>query len=198
MTDTPETDRNNVGGHGQAVTGSPGHLHVWFLREVLPLEAALTQFLRSNWRNRADVADLLQEVYVRVYESARRQLPKTTKSFLFTTARNLIVDRVRNEKVIPLEIVEDMDALGVAAEAPGPDAHLAARDELRRVQSALDQIPPRAREAFVLHHVEGLSQHEIAVRMKISEKTVGWHLKEGVEALADLLYGEPPAKRAKT
>ena len=198
MTDTLETDRKNADRQGQVMTDRAGDLHVWFLREVLPLEAALTQFLRNNWRNRADVADLLQEVYVRVYESARKKLPAATKSFLFTTARNLIVDRVRSEKVIPLEIVEDLDALGVAAEAPGPDAQLAARDELRRVQTALDQIPPRSREAFVLHHVEGLSQSEIAVRMKISEKTVGWHLKEGVQTLADLLYGEPPVKRAKT
>jgi len=179
------------------MTDRQADLHAWFLREVLPLEAALTQFLRNNWRNRADVADLLQDVYVRVYQSARKQLPKATRPFLFTTARNLIVDRVRSDKVVPLEVVDDLDALGVAAEAPGPDAQATARDELRRVQAALEQLPPRAREAFVLHHIEGLSQGEIALRMKISDKTVSGHLKEGVETLADLLYGEPPAKRAK-
>src|SRR5580692_1535633 len=195
MTDASDTDRKKA--DGQAMTDRQADLHAWFLREVLPLEAALTQFLRNNWRNRADVADLLQDVYVRVYQSARKQLPKATRPFLFTTARNLIVDRVRSDKVVPLEVVDDLDALGLAAEAPGPDAQATARDELRRVQAALEQLPPRAREAFVLHHIEGLSQSEIALRMKISDKTVGWHLKEGVETLADLLYGEPPAKRAK-
>jgi len=197
MTDDLETDRENAPGFGHAVTDLEA-LHVWFLREVLPLEAALTQFLRNNWRNRADVADLLQEVYVRVFEAAARQLPKAAKPFVFMTAHNLLIDRVRREKVIPLEVVEDLDALGIAAETPGPDAQSAARDELRRVQAALDELPGRTREAFVLHHIEGLSQREIAQRMRISEKTVSWHLREGVETLADLLYGEPPAKKAKS
>lgn len=197
MTEKSETEREEAGGLGHTMTDRPEDLHVWFLREVFPLEAALTQFFRNNWRNRADVADLLQEVYVRVYEAAETQLPKSTKSFVFMTARNLLVDRVRRDKIIPLDIVGDLDALGVAADAPGPEAQSAARDELRRAQSALDQIPGRAREALVLHHVQGLTRREIAIRMNVSGKTVDWHLKVGVQALADLIYGELPTKREK-
>lgn len=196
MTDTSETNRG-VTSAGQAMTDLSEDLHAWFMREVFPLEAALTQFLRNNWRNRADVADLLQDVYVQVYRAAEKERPKSTKSFVFMTARNLLIDRVRHDKVIPLEAVEDLDALEVAADAPGPEAYVLSRDELRRVQAALDGLPDRAREAFILCHVEGLSQREIALRMKVTEKTVSWHLREGVEALADVLYGEPRAKRAK-
>jgi len=197
MTETSETNCEEAGGLGQTMTDRPEDLHTWFLREVFPLEAALTQFFRNNWRNRADVADLLQEVYVRVYEAAETQIPKSVKSFVFMTARNLLVDRVRRDKIIPLEIVGDMDALEVAAETPGPEAQSLVRDELRQLQSALDQLPDRAREAFVLHHIEGLSRREIAVRMNVSGKTVDWHLKVGIQALADLLYGEPPTKKVK-
>jgi RNA polymerase sigma-70 factor (ECF subfamily) len=197
MTDTLEIDRKDDGGHGQIMTDRLEDLHAWFLREVLPLEAVLTQYLRNNWRNRADVADLLQDVYVHVYDAARKQRPKSTKSFVFMTARNLLVDRVRRDKVIPLEAAEDLDALGIAADTPGPEAQSVAREELRRVQAALDQIPARAREAFVLYHVENLSQREVAARMNISENTVGWYLKTGLEEIADVLFGEPHAKRAK-
>jgi RNA polymerase sigma factor (sigma-70 family) len=192
-----ETDRDDAAGNSQAMTDRLRDLHAWFLREVLPLEAVLTQYLRNNWRNRADVADLLQDVYVKVYDAAVTQRPKSTKSFVFMTARNLLVDRVRRDKVIPLEAVEDLDALGAAADAPGPEAQSIAREELRRLQTALDQIPPRAHEAFVLFHVENLSQREVAARMNISENTVGWYLKTGLEEIADLLFGEPPAKRTK-
>lgn len=192
-----ETDRDDAAGNSQAMTDRLQDLHEWFLREVLPLEAVLTQYLRNNWRNRADVADLLQDVYVKVYDAALTQRPKSTKSFVFMTARNLLVDRVRRDKVIPLEAVEDLDALGAAADAPGPEAHSIAREELRRLQTALDQIPARAREAFVLFHVENLSQREVAARMNISENTVGWYLKTGLEEIADLLLGKSPAKRTK-
>lgn len=172
-------------------------LQVWFLREVLPLEAVLTQYLRNNWRNRAEVADLLQDVYVRVYEAASEQRPSSTKSFVFTTARNLMLNRIRRDKIIPIETVDDLDALGLAADTPSPETQSAAREELRRVQQALDRMPDRSREAFILYHIDGLSQTEIALRMNIAEGTVRWHLKTGLEALADLLFSEIPTKQAK-
>ena len=62
---------------------------------VPPLEAALMQFLHHNWRNKSEIADLRQDVYERVCEAALRQRPNNTKAFLFTTARNLLIDRVR-------------------------------------------------------------------------------------------------------
>ena len=57
-------------------------LDLWFVREVLPLEATLNQFLRRNCRNRTDIADLCQEVYARVYEAAQRQLPDRARPFV--------------------------------------------------------------------------------------------------------------------
>ena len=62
----------------------------WFVREILPHEAALTRYLRRLCRSDADVADVRQDAYVRVYESAARVRPALPKSFLFAIARNLI------------------------------------------------------------------------------------------------------------
>lgn len=197
MTDISKTNRGDAGGAGLTMADRLKDLHAWFLREVLPLEAVLTQYLRNNWRNRADVADLLQDVYVRVYEAASEQRPTSTKPFVFTTARNLLLNRIRHDKIIPIETVDDLDALGLAADAASPETQSAAREELRRVQDALDHIPGRSREAFILYHIEGLSQSEIAIRMNIAEGTVRWHLKTGLEVLADLLFSEIPTKQAK-
>jgi RNA polymerase sigma factor (sigma-70 family) len=189
MTDISETGRGNADARSQAMSARDTELHVWFVREVLPLEAALTNFLRHNWRNQSDIADLLQDIYVRVYDAACKSLPASTRSFVFSTAHNLLVDRVRREQVIPLQTIENLEALNIAADAPGPDAHTIAREELRRVQAALAHLPPRAREAVVLFQVHGFSRREIASRMGIAEKTVTSHLNAGMRALADLLYG---------
>jgi RNA polymerase sigma factor (sigma-70 family) len=197
MTDTSETNCEGAGLGGQNVSRRTPDLHTWFVREVLPLEAALRGYLRNNRQNSADIADLLQEIYVRVYEAARNELPKSTKSFVFTTAHNLLVNRIKREKVIPLTTVENLEALGVAADAPGPDETTIAREELRRVQAALDQIAPRSKEAIVLRQVEGLSGREIALRMGIAEKTAKRHLSLGVRALAAILYGDSPAPRGE-
>jgi DNA-directed RNA polymerase specialized sigma24 family protein len=50
-------------------------LDTWFVSQVLPMEAALTRFLRRNWRDDAEIPDLRQDVYVRIYESAAKALP---------------------------------------------------------------------------------------------------------------------------
>src|SRR5262249_39660888 len=99
------------------------------------------------------------------------------------------IDHVRREHVVSIESVSDPDAVDTATEEPGPDRNAIARDELRRLEAALDRLPPRAREAMVMQKVEGLSRREIALRMGVTEKTVKWHLNEAVRALADILYG---------
>jgi RNA polymerase sigma factor (sigma-70 family) len=189
-----ETNRENVDPRGQGVPLSDGDLAAWFVREVLPLESILMQFLHHNWQNKNDIADLRQEVYVRICEAAQSRVPDHTKRFVLATARNLLIDRVRREHVVPIEVVADVDALGTALDAPGPERVVMARDELRRLQGALDRLPPRCREAVVLAHVEGLPGREVAARMGVTEGMVSVHLAHGIRALANLLYGETPPR----
>jgi RNA polymerase sigma factor (sigma-70 family) len=170
----------------------------WFVREVLPLEAALTQFLHRNWRKGSDIADLRQEVYVRICQVAQKQPPEPVKPFLFTVARNVLIDRVRHTQVVPIEAVSDLDALGVAVDAPGPDRTVMARDELRRLEIALDKLPQRTRDVVVMARVEGLSGREIAMRLGISEPAVSQQLEKGMRRLADILYSAPPDLRSDT
>lgn len=166
-------------------------LDLWFVREVLPLEAILLQFFHHHWRNKSDVADLCQDVYVRVYEGAQERIPNPAKPFVFAIARNLLIDRLRRERIVPIEAVADVDALGLAGDEPGPDRIVLARDALRRVQDALDHLPQRSRDVVVFKQIEGLSRREIAERMGISEQTVKWHLATGMSTLADIFYGGP-------
>jgi RNA polymerase sigma factor (sigma-70 family) len=172
-------------------------VEAWFVREVLPLEAILMHFLRHNWRDQSDIEDLRQEVYVRVCEAALKQLPETTKAFVLATARNLLIDRVRRGHVVPIDAVADLDALGVAIETPSADQQIIAREELERLQIALDRLPQRCREVVVMRRIEGLSGREIATRMGISEATVWEYLADGVVTLADILYGENAAHRRR-
>lgn len=160
----------------------------WFVREVLPLEAALTQYIKRHWKG--DTDDLCQEVYARVYEAACKQIPAPAKPFVFTIARNLLIDQLRRGQIVSIETMADLDALDIALDEPGPDRAVIAREELRRLQSALDRLPRRCREAVVLKQIDGLSRREIASRMGVGEETVKRHIANGMFALADFLFGE--------
>jgi len=189
MGETPENGRETADLRRSAGMTEDG-INGWFVREVLPLEAALMQFLRRSWPNKSDIDDLAQEVYARVYEAAREKIPQPVKPFVFTIARNLLIDRVRHEQVVPIEAVADLETLGVAVDAPGPDRSVMAQDELRRLQAALEKLPPRCREVVVLGRIEGLSGKEISQRLGIGASTVSEHLATGMNTLADLLFGD--------
>ena len=197
MTGRSEDHRGDAGGRRLGAVMNASELREWFAHEVLPLEAALMQFLQHNWRNQSDIADLRQEVYVRVCEAARAERPENAKAFVFRTARHILINRVRREPVVPIEAVADVDALGVAMDAPGPDRTVIARDELRRLQAVLDRLPDRCREAVILGRVEGLSGREIASRMGITESTVSIHLANGVRALVDAFFANGTDRRGK-
>lgn len=163
-------------------------LKEWFVSEVLSLEPLLVEFLRRSWRHTADLPDLRQDIYIRVLEAAKAQRPDPVRPFVFAIARNLLIDRFRRERIIPIDGVPDLAEIEVASDAPLPERAVIARDELRHLQAALDRLPVRCREAVVLKQVYGLSRREVALRMGISELTVKAHLGEGAKLLINALH----------
>lgn len=186
---------NNEGVNSRAEDAAVpwAEVKAWFVRDVLPLEATLMRFLQRNCRNPSDVEDVRQEVYANLLRAAEKKLPERTRPFLFQTARNVLIDRLRRENVIPIEIAADLDLSIVPSDEPGPERSVFARETLRRLQIALNDLPPRYREALLLKRVEGLSLQEISRRMGIPEQVVSNYIRRGVFALADQLYGEQSA-----
>jgi len=188
MADTPPNDLNGPNAPASGEAAGMDELESWFIREVLPLEAILIQFLRRGGRSSSDVEDLRQDLYEKVFDAARDGIPKSTRAFVFTAARNLLIDHVRHEQVVPFNSVESLEDLSLAIDEPAPDRVVIARQELRRLQAALDKLPERQRKAIVLRKVQGLSIREIAERVGAAERTVEEHLTEGLRALASSLH----------
>ncbi len=196
MADKADHDRESVHSQHPGEAVNAPSVEAWFVSEVLPLEPALLGYFRRHWRNEADIRDMVQDVYVRVCEAAKTEIPRSSRAFVFTTARNLLIDKFRSRQVVPLETVGDPDTLSLAAEQPGPERSAIARDELRRLQAALDRLPPRCRQAVLLQKLEGLSRREIAQRMGVSEETVKDYLASGLFALSDLFFGDDTQRPA--
>jgi RNA polymerase sigma-70 factor (ECF subfamily) len=190
MADTSDNSRDGFETR-PAARMSAAEVDEWFVREVLPLEQVLIQFLHRNWRNASDIGDLKQDIYVQVYEAAQKALPTHPRQFVFTTARNLLINRVKREQIVSIEAMADLDLLGIAEETPGPDRAVLARDELLQLRVALDRLPDRHREIFVMAQIEGLTGRQIAARTGLAESTVSLHLAKATRLIADHLYGEP-------
>lgn len=163
-------------------------LDQWFAEQILPLEGALTVYLRRAWADPCEIADLRQEVYVRVYQSASRQRPAVARFFLFSVARNLLIDRLRKSRVVAIDLMEDLDALNVLSDDVSAERILSGRQELARLEAAMDDLPARCRETFLLRKIEEYSQRETAERMGVSEATVEKQMVKAMRILADRLW----------
>ena len=154
------------------------------------------RYLARVWPQRAELPDLRQEIYVRVFESARRERPASPRAFLFTTARNLLVDRVRHNRIISIDSTLDFDLLNVLIDEVSPERELNALQELRRLAAAFDGLSERCREVIWLRRVEGLSQRDAARQLGMQEGAVESQLSRGVRALAQVVFSRTEAVEA--
>ena len=164
-------------------------LNAWFCREVLPLERPLTRFIRRNWRVAADVTDLRQEVYELTLNGARNGLPQRTAPYVYTVARNLLINRAKRSRIVSFDLVADLEDLHQDFDLLTPERHIEARDELRRAEAGMAALPPRCREVVRLRKVEGLTTREAAERLGVGIDTIEQQLTMGMRALVDFMLG---------
>ncbi len=169
----------------------------WFLRHILPHEPALRGWLSRSAPPGVDPGDVIQEAYTILAELESVEGIVHPRAYLFQVARSVIVRHVRRARIVPIHTVDDLERLEHADEAASPEQHTIDRDELRRLAHAIAAMPRKTREAFVLRRVKGLSQREIAARMRISENTVETHISRGISFLIDW-FGRSGNRRPQT
>lgn len=164
-------------------------LEAWFCREVLPLERALTHFIRRNWRVADDVNDLRHDVYELAIAGARRELPTNARGFVFTVARNHLINCAKRAQIVSFDLVADLESVDREVDMFAAERHLNAREALRRVQEGLDGLSPRVREIVRLRKLEGLNVQETADKLGIGKDAVNHQVMMGMKALADYMLG---------
>jgi RNA polymerase sigma-70 factor (ECF subfamily) len=143
---------------------------VGFWREVYEEHGpAVLAFLRSRAGKLEDAEELLQETFVRVMRAEPRLLDRTrVRSYLFTTAHNLLRNLHRRRRVSP--IAEGVD-LPDKPSADSADAGARALSLMARLQVILDAMPEGYRNAFELAVLRKLPYREVARR-------TGWSLAQ--------------------
>lgn len=170
----------------------------WFKAVVLPHEAPLRRHLRRTGAPQSEIDDLVAEALTRAYASADPRRIEHGRSYLFAIARNLILDAARRNKVVAFDAIADLEALNLPDGQPSPEAAVTARDELRVLQAAVDRLPPRAREVFILRRIESLSLIEVADRLGLSVSTVEKHLARAMADLTKAMADSEPVSGPQT
>lgn len=164
-------------------------LEDWFCREILPHEPILMRFLARKWTHPHEVQDIRHDIYVRILEAAEKERPTQPKAYMFSIARHILIDRARRNRVVAIDLLEDLDVLNVLVDEKTPERHASGREQLQRLTTLINRLPPRPREVVWMRRIEGLSQKDIAAKLGIAEGTVEKHLVRGIRQLADALFG---------
>jgi RNA polymerase sigma factor (sigma-70 family) len=166
------------------------NLATWFAREILPYEAALMRYLARVCPKGDDIADLRQDVYVKAFEAATIERPVQVRSFLFTIARNLAIDRMRRNRIVSIEPTGDSEVLNVLIDELSPERRLNAHQELKVLGAAFRHLPTKCREVVWLRKVDDVPQAKVAELLGISVRTVEFHVQKGMRLLAQTLFGD--------
>lgn len=162
---------------------SPDERTLWLARHILPHEPALRAWLQRRSSPRLEIDDIVQETYAVLAELASVSHIQNPRTYFFSVAQSIVLQNVRRLRIVPIEAVAEIDLLNRHVEEIGPERHVADRQELRRVAELIASLPEKCRLAFKLRKVDGLSQREIAERMRISENTVEKHVGKALRIL---------------
>jgi RNA polymerase sigma-70 factor (ECF subfamily) len=150
-----------------------------FARQFPALKRYLTRFVCAE-----DAEELAQEAFVRVYAGDATRID-SPRGFLFQTARNLAISHIRHCRVTATALAKDIGAAPATGNAPSIEEMLSRFQDLACVRAAIECLPPRRREIFLMRMKNDLSYTEIADKAGISLKGVESHLARGVEACRD-------------
>ena len=155
-------------------------LHRRYARPVLGIALR-----RIGDRGRAE--DATQDTFASLWRSANRFDPTRGKatSWLFTVARNAIVDGLRRRPEPTVEAPPDVPEPG-----PGPDDAAESEWVSWRVHRALETLPDQERTLVELAYWSGFSQSEIADHVGIPLGTVKTRTRSALRRLADELGDE--------
>jgi RNA polymerase sigma-70 factor (ECF subfamily) len=121
-------------------------------------------------KSKEEAEEIVQEVFLKIWDNrVELSAQKSLESYLFTIARNGILNTIRKSK-------SEKVYLNYAKLNPGKDVLLDKELDFRELEKAyhivIEQLPPRRKEIYLLSKAQSLSNAEIAAKLNISVKTV--------------------------
>lgn len=145
----------------------------------------LFSFVSKIVKDEAEAEDIVQEVFVKIWES-REKLGdyKLLNSYIFTIAYNSSVSIIRR-RIVDKKYIEHLKNSSIIHSAPETVTEFEFNELNKHTQKLIDGLPERQKQIFLLHREKGLSYAEIAVQLGISKNTVEVHMVRALKYLRE-------------
>jgi RNA polymerase sigma-70 factor (ECF subfamily) len=133
-----------------------------------------------------DIEDILQETYIRTYQSALKHEIHFPKAFMVKTAIRLAnhnhAKQNRTEYTDHIEdfSVSELYQYDTQKSSGDPERDYIKLKEFELMCQALNTLPVKCRRVLILKKIYGFSQKEISTKLKISQSTLEKHVAKGV------------------
>jgi RNA polymerase sigma-70 factor (ECF subfamily) len=153
-----------------------------------PVLATVHRFLGSRFR--ADVEDVAQEIFLKVFRAIERFDPARGVKFttwVYTFVRNHCFDVLKRRRLLTVPLAggdaDDRPIDPADEHSPEGPREISNQELGQQIEQALDALGPDQRLAFVLREYEGLDYARIAEITEVSEGTVKSRIHRAKEAL---------------
>lgn len=143
------------------------------------------RFCTVKITSREQAQDITQEVFMRFWQTLRQGTEmRNERAFLYTLARNLIIDWYRKKKESSLDVLSEQ---GIEF---GTEDHkqISRTAEMNEVLGVIRQLDEPSREALLLRYVEGFSPKEIAALSGESANAVSVRINRAIKKVQDLIH----------
>lgn len=146
----------------------------------------LKSFIVNKYGSDVLAEEVVQEAWLRLQRASFEAEIEQPRAYLFRMVANLAIDNLRAQNIRSRHLSHDEgDSEEVSCGSPQPDKVLDYQQRLGVLRQAVDELPPRCREVFLLHKFKGLSHAEIAERLGISKNMVEKHIIRGLAHCRD-------------
>ncbi|OZI34339.1 RNA polymerase subunit sigma [Bordetella genomosp. 10] len=143
-------------------------------------------WLRRRLDHAGDAADLAHDTYVRVLTVGRAPRPDESRRYLTQIAKGLAIDLYRRRHIEQAYL--DTVAVLAPSQAPSEETRAIVIQTLMELDELLNRLPAKARQAFLLCKLDGLSYREIAALLKVSVSSVEKYIAAALAACYAVRY----------
>ena len=140
----------------------------------------LHSFLHYKFGELLNPKDKVQDAFIKLWQNCAKIPPDKAKSFLFTTANNLMLNETAHQKVV---LKHQKDANPKVSTNESPEFLMQEAEYNEKLQRALSNLTEPQRVAFMMNRVEGKRFKEIAELLNISTKAVEKRIYGALEKL---------------
>ena len=157
----------------------------------------LNDFARNVIQDDVISQDIVQEVFVQIWEKRNEIATINIEAFLFRLVRNRCIDYVKHLKVInnrmlEIQISSKYEEL-YRIDFVGDEPYVLIERELKqKIEKTIQSLPERCREVFILSRLDGLKNKEIAGKLNINIKNVERHLSRAMQSFRKNFSDEIP------